>query len=731
MKILHIAQDRDAALVAARVLHGIAQNVTATWVQTPASALQWLLANPDTSVVIVEVHAKNCASFIEELRGRGLTMPVVAVSGSARLEPALAALNAGADGYVVAGPSLEPDLARAVAAAIDRERRRRQILLEPLIELAVERERVAQHLARVEETLRQTEQRSAAAATERVADVQARHAASLADETRIRLAAQQKLIELESAVRKADERRASEAVSFADQLATRHAEFTASLAQAAQSRDSLAAELSAVTVALGEARQARSAAEAAAAEHLERREAELRAELIDAVAVQTALDEALAETEAAHQETRQRAGDLAAANERQAALEDLLTQEADRRASLDRELTAAEAAHDAGEARHAAELTRAAAGLADLQARHDAALEENAAARAAFERQSAEAASALETVSRERSAEAAAAADQLAGMQAELVSAAARQAALEDRLGQEADRGLALDRQLSAAVTAHAVAHASLEQRLIDAATAHQQTEERAAAALAAASAREAELVERLTRESDALAALERDLSGAREQTRRFEARLIGERTDADRALRAKDEEIRQLQLEHETLLRRLDTTHDQLQHLHRIVDEERQAHELARLTSESELQRVTGEYGQLRQSFDRLQSAFQTLEQIAGEHATERARLETVVVDRDSQLSVQAERHRVAEQAAQDALAELEKRFRQAVHTSSSEIARLQQELEPPGPTPKRCAVSPSACRISRRNSNGARTRRSGNSSARHTRCAGARRAA
>ena len=104
----------------------------------------------------------------------------------------------------------------------------------------------------------------------------------------------------------------------------------------------------------------------------------------------------------------------------------------------------------------------------------------------------------------------------------------------------------------------------------------------------------------------------------AREQTARLEAQLTGQRTDADRELRAKDEEIRQIQLEHETLRRLLGTTQDQLQHLHGTVEEERQAHERARLTSESELQRVSAEYGQIRQSFDRLQSAFQTLEQIA-----------------------------------------------------------------------------------------------------------------
>src|SRR6266545_2963434 len=741
MKILHIAQEREAALVAARVIHGIAQNVALAWAQTPASALEWLQGNRDTAAVIVEVQAQSCASFVDQVRGLGLTTPVVVVAGSARLEAALAALNSGADGYVVAGPSLEADLPRTVAVAVERERSRRQLLTQTLTELRAERERVEQQLARVEEERRQTDERSAsalAAAAARFADVEARHSVSLARETRICMALQQRLLELESELRKADERRASEAVSFADQLAKRHAEFTTSLAQAAQSRDALAAASSVATAALDEARQGRRADAAAAAEHLRQREAELRADLAEAVAVRTALDNALAEAEAAHQDTRQRAAiDLAAMNERQAALEDLLTQETDSRTSLDRKLTAAEAAHQEADRRHAAELTRAAAGLAELQARYDAALEENAAAHAAFERQTAEAASALERASRERTAEAAAAAGQLASMEAELgarlaegaavrtalertlteaqsaqqhamrraaedlASAAARQAALEDRLGQETDRGMGLERQLSAAetarqdtdrrhaselaaagahlaslqtrydtaVTGHAAVHAALEQRLTDAATAHQQAEDRTAAALAAASTREAELVERLTRQSDARAALEQQLTD--------------ERTDADRELRAKDEEIRQIQLEHETLRVLLGTTQDQLQRLHSTVEDERQAHELARLTSESELQRVSAEYGQIRQSFDRLQSAFQALEQIAGEHAAERARLEAVLGDRDSQLSAQAERYWVAQQDAQNALAELQERLRQALDAGGSEIARLQQEID------------------------------------------------
>jgi hypothetical protein len=777
MRILHIAQERGAALVAARVLHGIAQNVTLAWARTPASALEWLQCHRDTAAVIVEVQAQSCASFVGQVRGLGLTTPVVVVAGSARFETALAAINSGADGYVAAGPSLEADLPRIVAAAIERERSRRQLPTHTPTGLGAERERAEQPLARVDDARRQTEQPSAselAADAARLADVRARHSVSLARETRICMALQQRLLELESALGKADGRRASETVSFADQLAKRHAEFTASLTQAAQSRDALAAESSVATAALEEARQARRADAAAAAEHLRRREAELRADLAEAFAGRTGLENALAEAEAAHQDTRQRTAiDLAAANERQAALEDLLTQEADRRASLDRELTAGEAARQEADRRHAAELTTAAARLVELQARYDAALEENVAARAAFERQTAEAASALERASRERAAEEAAAAGQLASMEAELdarlseaaaartalertlaeaqsaqqhamqraaedlASAAVRQAALEDRLAQETDRGMGLERQLSAAdaarqdtdrrraselaaagahlaslqtrydtaVTEHAAAHAASEQRLTDAARAHQQAEDRSAAALDVASTRETELIGRLTSESAARAALERDLTGARiesgrgrdrslyvistyrrrarEQKARLEAQLTGDRTDADRELRAKDEQIRQIQLEHETLRRVLGTTQDQLQHLHSTVEEEGQAHERARLTSESELQRVSAEYGEICQSFDRLQFAFQTLEQIAGEHAAERARLEAVVTDRDSQLSAQAERHRVAEQDAQDALADLQERLRQVLHAGGSEVARLQQEID------------------------------------------------
>jgi len=91
----------------------------------------------------------------------------------------------------------------------------------------------------------------------------------------------------------------------------------------------------------------------------------------------------------------------------------------------------------------------------------------------------------------------------------------------------------------------------------------------------------------------------------------------------------------------------------------------------------------VSAEYDQLRQSFDALQTAFETLEQIAGAHAAEHTRLESVVVDRESELSAQAERHRIAQQVGQDAFAELQERLRQAVEERSSESARLQRDID------------------------------------------------
>ncbi len=599
MKILYLGTERGAAERIARELHETAPHPTVAWSHTVQSALRWVHENLDAAAVIVgsDVHALSCAAFIDQVQDLQPTMPVVVVVAPAHIERTLA-LTAGAAGYALAGPSLQADLPRIIAAAVDRERSRREILARKLTDLETAHTQAVQRLERAVEARQQAERQRAseqAAAAAQLADLQAGQSACLAREARICTALQEKLLEAEDAVRKADDRRASESVAFADTLTKRHAEFTASLALAARSRDALAVQLAAATAALDEAQQARRADAAAAAERLQRRDAEATAALAEAAAARTALETALAQAEAAHRDAQQRSdADLAAANERQAALEDLLAQEADRRATLEQKLAAVQAAHQDAQERHTTELTRALARLAEVQARYEAALDEGSAARGAFERRLTEAASALERATRERSAEAAATAEQFAH--------------------------------------------------------------------------REAELVARVAGEADARAAVERELASTRTEMARGRRRLLYV-VSAHRR-RGREQQAR------------LATTQDQLQRVHGALDEERRAYEHARTTSESELQRLSGEYDRLSRSFEHLQAAFQALEQIAGEHAAERARLETVVTDRENALSAQAERFREAERSAQDALTQVQEKLDASLEASASDVARLNHEL-------------------------------------------------
>lgn len=567
MTILYLGAERGAADVASRALHGIAQSVTVAWSPTVQAALRWIQGNPDAAALIVgpDVQPLSCAALLEQVRAIRPTLPVVVVVETAQLERAVTLIGA-AVGYVVAGPSLESELPRMLAATIDLERSRASLLARQLAELGTARDEAAQQLERADATRREDEHRRAselAAAETRLADVQAGYNATLAREARICTELQQRLLEAEDAVRKADERRASETVGFADRLTKRHAEFTAGLEQAARSRDALAAQLAAATAALDEVHRARRAEAAAAGEQIRRRDAEAAAALAEAFAARTTLENALAEAEAGHRDETQRLeADIAAANERQAALEDLLGQEADRRAMLDQELTAVQAAHDEAEARQATDLTKALTRLAEVQARYNAAQDERAA---------------------------------------------------------EAER----------------------------------------------VADREAELVERLASESGRRAALEADLAGTQAELAHGRLRLLNVVSAYRR--RGRDQKAR------------LETSQDQVQRLRSALDDARQAYESVRSTSDLEIQRLSAEYGELRASFEQLQAAFQTLEQIAGEHAAGRARLESVVADRDREIAAQAERHRIEEHAAREALA----RINQSFEASAADVARLNAELD------------------------------------------------
>jgi hypothetical protein len=85
MKILHVANERSAAQLAATALRNISPDLTITWVRHLSDATRWIGQNPDLAAVLVEdeikdeTEGKSCASFVGELRSQGLTAPVVVV----------------------------------------------------------------------------------------------------------------------------------------------------------------------------------------------------------------------------------------------------------------------------------------------------------------------------------------------------------------------------------------------------------------------------------------------------------------------------------------------------------------------------------------------------------------------------------------------------------------------------------------------------------------------------
>ena len=214
---------------------------------------------------------------------------------------------------------------------------------------------------------------------------------------------------------------------------------------------------------------------------------------------------------------------------------------------------------------------------------------------------------------------------------------------------------------------------------------------------------------------------------------------LSGERTHADRRLQAKEDEIRQVQQQVDTLQRLLGTTQHELQDLHGTVEAERLAHERARLTSESELLRVSAEYGHspsvVRSAAVRVSDTGTGRGRARGGARKARGRRRRSRPTAERTDGTPSDRRTGRPPGARgtpgDAPAGTrDGRLRDGA-ASAGDRRRCTGSLTRPEPTPKRCAVWPSAYRISRRNSNGERTKGAGNSSAHRTHCAGARRAA
>jgi hypothetical protein len=518
-------------------------------------------------------------------------------------------------------------------------------------------------------------------------------------------AAEQQVESVRAALQQAEARHASE-------RAAREAETAAILAQVTGERETLSRKLNDASAALEESHAQRAQQQRDAEETLERTLAQAAAtrasferQLADAAnALERAEDTRAADAVAAAQT-------LAARDEEAAATVAQLSAERD---ALVRQLGDAAAALEEADAQRAQQQREA-------QETLEHTLAQAAATRESFERQLADAANALERAEDTRAADAVAAAQTLAARDEEAAATVAQlsadrdalsrqlsdaSAALEESYAQRAQQQRDAEETLEHTLAQAAATRESFERQLADAADALERAEEtRAADAIAAArhlAAREAELgamlAEGVTTRSALEARFETELNETRAESARARRRLLtaasalrrrtvehkarqdaqfaAERAGHERRLGAREETIQQLELERDTLRQSLDATRGQLQELSDIYDRERQDSERALSAGESDRQRLSADLDQTRQSLDHLRDAFNTLERVSSEHALERSRLESVVADRDAQMSAQESAHAAAEQAGREALRQVE-----AVLDASRQESRWQFE--------------------------------------------------
>ena len=525
-----------------------------------------------------------------------------------------------------------------------------------------------------------------AAVTQQLTDVETR----LTQETETRIALEQTRTSLEqrladaaAARQLADQRAATELAAVTQQLT----DVEARLTQETETRTALEQTRASLEQQLADAVAARQLADRQAASDQEaaaQRLAAVAARLAEEIEARTdlektrdALERQLADGAAARQLADERAAsDRAAAAQRLADVEARLAQETETRAGVEQQLSNAHARHRESEERHQSDQATAAAYLTECQAQFDSRLSQISSARDAVERQLLATTAALEQTQQDREAETVAAASRLAEREAEL----------------------------GAKLADAAQTRAALDQQLADAEAARQLADERAFADQTTAARTVADLEARLARETETRTTLEHDLAimgvaaeHARQQAHeemaalrhlmaeheaRLEQQAVEERAWYERLVTNGQQQLRQLRLEREALQHALETAQEGLLRLTRALDEERRSHAQDRQTAESEQSRLAGEYDDLQRTLEAVRADFQALAQVASDHAAEVARLGTVVSARDAQLQQLTAQHLSSQQAAKDALSDLEAKLHAAVEIGKRSVAELQAKL-------------------------------------------------
>ena len=727
-KILFVTSDRRTAQAGARALERMAPGGMFTWTQTPESALHWLRTNPDAAAIVIEAETQSAgASFRNQVRTLGLGTRVMVVApgrmgtwavpseaGVPRVTEERPAQPARADGRRSEKLTMAlQERLLELEKALDESRRAQKT--EQLAQVAVEeklaaaavreealRDEVA-HATAARETLERTlaasealradadrqHARQVAEALARLNDLQSRYDAVLAIHATARVNLEQQLADTLAS----RQQLASEAAD----AAARGAALEDRLAREATAREGLERSVRAAEAArvdaerrhgaelaesAGRVADLRKAYDAARAEHTAARAA-LAERLSQQIATRERIERLLADAEAA---TQQLESEVAAGATREAGLSEQLAVETASREETERKLADAEAARTEEERRHAKEFFDAAAHLRNVQLTYETALSEHEARRAAFERQLADADAARQQLE----SEAAAAATREAALSELLAVETAAREATEQKLAAteaarvDAERRHATERASAAAdlaeletayaeaVAEHAAACTSFEQQLTEAAAVRQELVSQAAAA----AEREAALVDELARETAARGALAEKLAAAENARAALEQELADAAADAAVAAQLRSD------LESALVDSRTNAAAGRRRLLSLAIRRRRRTRELmGQLAAQLDDERTEARRALAAkdEALDHLGISFAALERVAAENGAQRARLESVVAERDAQLRMQVERHLTAERTATDSIEAL----RQELAAACTQAASLQHDAE------------------------------------------------
>jgi PAS domain S-box-containing protein len=316
MKILYVGTERADAQAVAGAVSALSENVKVSWTSELDDVVMWIGRSGTPRAIVVDARPNGSVwrSVLKYTAGLAAPVPVVVIVP----EGTTAHPQPGQE-CIVRNPSLLRDLPAVVSRAIDRVQRGGQ---------------QAQRAGNSPKPVMLAEfERAARADLER------------------------KLLQATTRIQQAERRHQSAMETAAEQLAAAEAQHELAMARAAAMRDMVDEQFRAASLEIESIRRAHASA-VADAERLARREAELAELLGTATATREVLERRLAETETALQaaETRaaaerQTVAELMAANQRE--FQRRISEENERRRSVEEALANALSASEAASARHA------------------------------------------------------------------------------------------------------------------------------------------------------------------------------------------------------------------------------------------------------------------------------------------------------------------------------------------------------------------------------------------